>query len=274
MRKTAPLRLLRRQRPPGTIPAALAEPGGPYTLIECDAGELWFDRADEVIRPYVQRARTWEPTEGRLLLQLAAPDTRFLDVGANIGYFSVLLAKHFPAIRIDAVEPEPGNARLLAMNIWHNHLDARIWPLALSAGERSLPLTVAEHNAGDTRTNAARPDHWYGSVAPAARGDDVFDGRGFDLIKLDVQGFELDVLQGMPVTLERSPGIAVVAEFWPTALRDRKLEPATVLRSYREMGFEIVTQVDDDLQCLEDEEIIAVCDDSGPWGQVNLVLRR
>jgi FkbM family methyltransferase len=266
----------RRRRPaigPGDVPQPLTGPG-PYTLLECDAGELWFDCADEVIRPYVQRARTWEPEEGRLLLSLARPGMRFLDVGANIGYFTVLMAKHAPGSVFDAVEPEPGNARMLAMNLWHNKVEATVWPLALSAGERSLPLHLTEHNAGDTRTHAARPDQWYQTVAVAARGDELFGSRGFDLVKLDVQGFELDVLQGMPETIQRSPGIAVVAEFWPKALRDRKVEPYTVLRCYREMGFTILTQVDDQLRRMEDPEIIGICDQAGEWGQVNLLLRR
>ena len=268
-----------RVRPPASRSVGLLSPSltagaGPYTLVTCDAGEMWFNRADEVIRPYVERAGTWEPEEGRLLLDLATPETRFLDVGANVGYFTVLLSRHRSGIQIDAVEPEPGNVSLLQMNLWHNQVDARVWPMALSGGERSLPLAFSEHNAGDTRTNAARPKQWYDVVAAAARGDDLFPGRGFDLIKLDVQGFELDVLQGMPLTLDRSPGVVVVAEFWPAALRGRNMDPASVLQAYREMGFEMVTQVDDDLRRLEDPEIIAVCDDSGEWGQVNLVLRR
>lgn len=263
----------RRKQTPALVPQPLTE-GGPYTLLDCDAGEMWFDRADEVIRPYVERSGTWEAAEGRLLLSLARPGMRFLDVGANIGYFSLLIAKHAPGATIDAVEPEPGNARLLAMNLWHNEVEAAIWPLALSGGERSLPLQLTEHNAGDTRTHAARTRQWYETVAVAARGDDLFGARGFDLVKVDVQGFELDVLQGMPKTIDRSPGIAVVAEFWPKALRDRKVDPYTVLRSYREMGFTIVTQVEDQLRQIEDPEIIAICDEAGEWGQVNLLLRR
>jgi len=268
-----PLSAWPRRRKLVRVPQPLGD-GGPYTLLECDAGEMWFDRADEVIRPFVERSGTWEPAEGQLLLSLARPGMRFLDVGANIGYFSLLMAKHSPGAVIDAVEPEPHNARMLAMNLWHNQVEATVWPLALSGGERSLPLQLTEHNAGDTRTAAARTNQWYGTVAVAARGDDLFGSRGFDLVKIDVQGFELDVLQGMPKTIERSPGIAVVAEFWPKALRDRKVDPYTVLRSYREMGFTIVTQVEDQLRQIEDPEIIAICDDAGEWGQVNLLLRR
>ena len=273
MRGPLPAWPRRRKQTPARVPQPLTG-GGPYTLLECDAGEMWFDRADQVIRPFVERSHTWEPAEGQLLLSLARPGMRFLDVGANIGYFSLLMAKHAPGAIIDAVEPEPGNSRMLAMNLWHNKVEATIWPLALSGGERSLPLQLTEHNAGDTRTQAARTHQWYKTVAVAARGDDLFGSRGFDLVKIDVQGFELDVLQGMPKTINRSPGIAVVAEFWPKALRDRKVDPYTVLRSYREMGFTIVTQVEDQLRQIEDPEIIAICDDAGEWGQVNLLLRR
>jgi hypothetical protein len=74
--------------------------------------------------------------------------------------------------------------------------------------------------------------------------------------------------------LSRSPGIVIVAEFWPHALTERGRHPLEVLDGYRRAGFEIVTQVGSHLAPLDDNAILAATTSAGPYGQVNLVLRR
>src|ERR1700734_3130183 len=75
--------------PSRAIPDAL--PADEFELMVVDAGKLWISRRDQVMRPYMARAGTWEPEEGHVLLALTKPGCRFLDIGANIGYFSVLV---------------------------------------------------------------------------------------------------------------------------------------------------------------------------------------
>ena len=55
-----------------------------------------MSRQDQVMRPFMQKAGSWEPEEGPLLHSILRPGERFLDIGANVGYFSVLLAKAVP----------------------------------------------------------------------------------------------------------------------------------------------------------------------------------
>jgi FkbM family methyltransferase len=260
------------RRPVARVPAALQ--GGPYQRLETDVGTVWMSVEDGVIRPFIHKNGTWEQEEGHLLRSLMRPGCRFLDVGANVGYFSLFAARHAPGGTIDCVEPLPSNLDLLRFNLWANDVDATVWPLALTGGDREVSMSVAPTNFGDARTSgiSAEAGDVYDLVVPAAPADELFAGRGFDLIKIDVQGFEIDVLTGMTGVLHRSPGLQVVSEFWPGGLRQRGLDPHDVLRQYRALGFAIRVHVQDRLSELRDDEIVRLCDTGGENGQVNLLL--
>jgi FkbM family methyltransferase len=271
------MRLAGLSRTPGRpVPSSDAPPPPPVDVREFEEvptalGPLWFDRRDEVMRPYIKHRQAWEENEGALLRALIKPGTRFLDVGANVGYFSLLAARAASHVIIDAVEPHPGNAAALRWNLWINHVAATVHQLALDDRRRHLRLQVTPTNMGDVRVSdrIATTDAIEVDAVPA---DELFAGRSFDVVKIDVQGWELEVIRGMQQTIGRSPGIVLVAEFWPTALRERDLEPLAVLDVYRALNLDVVTQVDDRLRRLKDEDIIEICDSAGTYGQVNLLL--
>ena len=268
---------------PGALPpgASLEPPpalvGGPYEEVQSDVGPLWVSTDDAVMRDHIRSTGTWEPEEGRLLDRLLFPGARFLDVGANIGYFSLFAARAHPGVTVDSVEPFPPTVALLRVNLWRGGVAARVWPVALDRARRTLSIRAAEHNVGDARVAEVGPggDEIADIVVPAVPGDEIFAGRGFDVVKLDVQGWELEVLTGMAATLAASPTVKIVAEFWPAALRERGVDPRDRLRQYREaLGFRLLVCRGDDLEDLDDASIVRRCDDAGPDGQVNLLLQR
>jgi FkbM family methyltransferase len=269
-----PAALRRRYRRPGRRTAPPPPPLNVHEYEEVGTvlGPLWFDRRDEVMRPYVKRRQAWEESEGTLLRALITPGTRFLDVGANVGYFSLLAARAASRVTVDAVEPHPGSAAALRWNLWINHVPALVHQLALDDRRRRLVLDVAPTNIGDARVSdrEASIDAIQVETVPA---DELFAGRSFDVVKIDVQGWESEVVRGMKQTIQRSPGIALVTEFWPAALRERDLEPLEALDVYHAMDLDTVTQVDTTLRRLSDEQIVEICDNAGPYGQVNLLLR-
>lgn len=258
---------------PAEIPAALTGRG--FVCLDTDAGRLWMPADDEVMRPYLARTGSWEPEEGALLLDLAQPGCRFLDIGANVGYFSLLIAAKVAGATIDCVEPHPGNLDVLRFNLWANGVAARVWPVALDDQHRSLTMSVAATNYGDARVGTvdAGDETVADLVVPATAGRDLFRGRVFDLIKIDVQGWELDVITGLTPVLAASPEVAIVAEFWPEALRQRGQSPVSTLHRYRELGLDFVVQVAGNLRRLDVEETVRTADTGGPDGQVNLLLR-
>lgn len=237
--------------------------------IPTDAGQLWIPRSDEVMRPYLERHGTWEPEEAELLSLFFKPGIRFLDVGANVGYFSLYVAARCTDAEIHAFEPHPLTSQVLALNAWNSGARISTYALALSDGDRLLALTTSEHNLGDTRTSAG---NLASMVAPAGSLDEVLPDARFDLVKIDVQGFESEVIAGMSGMIARSPAVVIVSEFWPAGLRERGVDPVDVLRGYAEAGLEVRVQVERELARKSPREIVTICDTAGPSGQVNLVL--
>ncbi len=248
--------------------------GGPFEPVETDVGTLWMLTSDEVMRPYLQRRQTWEEDTARLLAALLRPGARFLDVGANVGYFTIFAHRLGLGVRTEAVEPQPVVFDLLQANLWTNAVTAGTHRVALGHTRSLIPMSTPPSNPGDARIGARTPDGRYDLVVPMLPADELFRGRTFDVVKIDVQGFEPDVVLGMERIVRDSPAIVLVVEFWPKALVDRGLDPAEVLDRYRRLRFHISVNDDWGTGTCTADEIIEHCQSAGPDGQVNLVLRR
>lgn len=156
----------------------------------------------------------------RLIDALAAPGATVVDVGANIGYNTVYAARRVgPAGRVVAVEPAPDNLAVLERNVAACRL-SNVGIERSAAGRASGRCEL--YLRGDTSAvNSLFPESCYSHVTgvievPLARLDDLVGDA--DLVKIDVEGAELDVLEGMPRLLSR-PGLALIAEWHPTLQR-------------------------------------------------------
>lgn len=179
---------------------------------------------DQYVSRRLREEGIWEPYETSLLLELLRPGDVFVDVGANIGYFSVLAASVVGEQGgVFAFEPDPDNYRLLLANAALNALQQCITPIqaALSdvAGEGQLFLSA--DNLGDHQVYAsgeARP-----SVSIAlVNGSDFLRDRlqRMDLLKVDTQGSEYQVIAGLLPLLLQMPGKPrILIELTPHSLR-------------------------------------------------------
>ena len=129
-----------------------------------------------------------------------------IDVGANVGLYSCLAASR--GKHVVAVEPLASKLSLLLENLLRNGFkDAEVYPVALAQAPG-----IAQLYGGGTAASllpgwAATPEHWNRKVSATTL--DVLTGTRFDgsklLIKIDVEGFEFDVLRGAEHTLSMSP---------------------------------------------------------------------
>jgi FkbM family methyltransferase len=253
--------------------AVVPEPAiGPAVRVATDIGDLWYPANDQVMLPYLRATRTWEPSEGRLLASLLRPDSRFLDIGANVGYFSVFAARACPRGTIDAVEPDMRALSLLRLNLWVHAPHARVWPLALGRTRGAVGLQIDEANYGDTRVQSKEESA--AQLAAMVSGDELFAGRAFVVIKIDVQGFEDEVLLGMQRGINATSRLCIVAEFFPLAIEDRGLRPLDVLATYRTLGLDRLVSVGGRLERLDDEGVLTLCRNAGKNGFINLLLRK
>lgn len=150
-----------------------------------------------------------EFAEMSFLLHLLRPDDLFLDVGANIGSYTILASRVCKA-RAIAFEPDPDAARVLRRNITINHLNALalIEESAVGGVRGQIPFTVGL----DTMNRVARPDDKSTRVVPMRCLDDIPDAAAPTMIKLDVEGYEEQVLSGASSVLGSPCLLAVQSE--------------------------------------------------------------
>jgi FkbM family methyltransferase len=153
----------------------------------------------------------------RLLQRFVRPGATVVDVGANIGYNTVhaarLAGQHG---RVIAVEPTPDNLEVLRRNVAAARLaNVTVAPVAAGrdAGVRELFMRGAV-----SAVNSFFPQSCYAHVTevlrvPVVRLDDLVDGDAA-VVKIDVEGAELDVLEGMPRLLA-GRGVALIVEWHP-----------------------------------------------------------
>ena len=165
-----------------------------------------------------------------------------VDGGANIGVYSRFLSALVGnSGRVHAFEPAPYNFKRLQKNIGQLP-NVSLNQCAL--GERSgfIGLYYSKELNVDHRTYESGDGRERISV-PVTTLDDYFPaGKRVDLIKLDVQGYELSVLRGAERVLKENRDIKVLMEFWPYGLRKASTDPGDILNFARLHGF-VVTPI-------------------------------
>lgn len=208
--------------------------------VATDVGTLLFQAHDRLMVPLLaaQHGR-WEVAESEQLRALLGPGMTFLDVGAHVGYMTLLGAQAVgPTGRVIAVEASPANVALLRRNVKANGA-TNVEIIAAAASDRSgiLALSLSPWNTGDNRVYPV-PDMATVEVR-AVRLDDVLGSAlPLDVVKLDTQGTDHRAVRGMAVTLARCRPVLVV-EFWPLGIRESGDDPIAVVEQYTAMGLEV-----------------------------------
>jgi len=146
--------------------------------------------------------------EMTFLLRYLQEGDWFIDVGANVGIYTLLAASRGPRVRVTAVEPDPETFTRLGENVDLNRFSNvdRI-SAALGSAEGAAAFTVGL----DTVNRLARDGESQRTVLMTTL-DRVAGADGPSLIKIDVEGSEFSVLQGGLHTLEREPGPVLLFE--------------------------------------------------------------
>ena len=166
------------------------------------------------------------------------------DVGANQGIFTLLMSRLVgPQGLVVAVEPEATMAGVLSRNLRANGV-SNVTLVEAAAGSQAGEATLFRSltNAGDNRLARGEfPESCRRSSVSVVRLDDVVPDHWLDFIKIDTQGWEVAVLEGMPCCLRENPKLVILFEFWPYGLRNAGRDPADLLAMLRDLGFKILT---------------------------------
>lgn len=207
--------------------------------VEIDGSRYYVDEFDSLNLTILGR---YEPIESALLERVVKPGCVAVDLGANIGFHAVRMARCAgPAGRVYAFEPDPVNFALLKRNLEANGF-AHATPEQKAISDKKGVLTLYRC-ASDPMDHRTHPGDGQraGIDVEAISLDDYFrdSGTHVDFIKMDVQGAEIKALNGMREVIARSPGLEMLVEFWPYGLRQCDESPEHYLAMLQELGFHL-----------------------------------
>lgn len=195
--------------------------------VHLDGFTLVVAANDNDVGKPVARLRQWEPHVISVLDErLQGAGGRFLDVGANIGYFTAWAAHRVgPSGRVVSIEPMDKNVQLIYATVLRNDFKhVRVEPFAASNenGIACMSTNDASSNGQIERAGSGGRSLY----AQTRRLDDLLaDERRFDVVKFDIEGHELNAWRGFSRTLERDRPV-VLTEFHPRCLsRNAGVEP-------------------------------------------------
>jgi len=180
------------------------------------------DRSPIVVSLYLHGE--YEPEETRAIQRWLREGDVAVDVGANVGYMTGVMARAVGATgAVHSFEPETSHFAALEENVKRNHLEQVICRRkALSTAAGTMSLYLDRENPGD-HTLVPIPGRESVSIETLAFDDywnQVSDQRCIRLVKIDVQGHEPSVLQGMRKTLGAGLIRAILIEVWPHRLEE------------------------------------------------------
>ncbi|MCG8462771.1 MAG: FkbM family methyltransferase [Holophagales bacterium] len=188
-------------------------------------------RLDLHISEAILRYGCWEPFETELMRRLLRAGETYVDVGANIGWFTLVAARLVgPGGRVFAFEPEPENGAWLRHNVRRNRLvQVRLECVAADDTPGEGWLHRSADNLGDHRIFASEGVGWPVPIEKV-RLDDYFDSvpGPVHMVKIDTQGAETRVLRGFRERLARDRPILLV-ELWPFGLHQAGASVAELL---------------------------------------------
>ena len=167
---------------------------------------------------YPRFKRRQDAAEIAQLKAMVKPGQTILDIGANIGFYSQLLAELTgPSGVVYAFEPDPINYRRLVENCkklqW-----VKTQQRAVAEKTKTIELYTSKLLNVDHRTYKV-DDFEEALQIDAVSIDDFIGDQKVDFIKMDIQGFEFSELQGMRNTIAQNKDIKIVMELWPHGLK-------------------------------------------------------
>jgi len=148
--------------------------------------DFWYREDDEYIGQRIALGK-YEEYETKLLLEQTKPTSVVFDIGANIGYYTLLMAQK--AKKVYAFEPEKEVFGILKKNVEENNLkNVVLFNKAVGDKNRKVGIIKNNDNFGDNRIVD-------GSDIDCVRLDEVI-GEKVDLMKIDTQGWEPKVIEG------------------------------------------------------------------------------
>lgn len=177
-----------------------------YLKFDYDNGAM-----DQILQDFLGHGE-YEPHTTKLVEEYVKPDDVCVDVGASIGYFTLLFARL--GKEVYSVEPTRNQFEFLKENVKLNKYEYKVKLFNLAASDKKEDLHI-QANATQDHMDAVPLD----SILP----------KKVDFVKIDVDGSEPKVLKGLVKTIERNPQLKMIIEYYPSYIEKLGNQPQEML---------------------------------------------
>jgi len=253
------------------------KPAHGIILTEIQGHKMWIDTEEMgFFLCLLLNDEKYEECETRLFEKLVKPEMVVLDIGAHIGYYTLIAADLVGKNgKVFAFEPAPDNYALLVKNIEVNGYK-NIIPTqkAVSNKTGTTKLFLDPDCKGAHRIYDCR-DKKEHVIVNLTTLDEFFkyrDGR-INIIKMDVEGAEMGVLQGMTNLIKKNIDLKIFAEFCPALLRKFGASPEEFLSRLVEYGFRLY-KIDEMKKTVNTVSVTQVLRECGGTKVTNLLCEK
>jgi FkbM family methyltransferase len=183
-------------------------------------GNEFYQHAFPIYRPLYSAYKAYaDRAERQLLRRILSVGDIVVDAGANIGIYSQFLSRCVgPTGLVHSFEPSPDNFKRLSAAT-RDLSNVRLTQAVVGERSGECKLYVSDKLNVDHRAYQADGDSRRAVATEMVALDDYFKpGQRVDLIKMDIQGYELHALRGAQRVLQENPDINLLLEFWPAGL--------------------------------------------------------
>ena len=226
--------------------------------------KIIVDTTDRLLAPWLLADGLWESHITGWMHDFLEPGSVMVDVGANIGYFTLLAARRVgPTGRVVSVEAHPRLVQILRRNVAVNgHMETTtVHHMAAWSGPDRLQMYLRTHCAGNSSMGT------FGDITDLADTEEMVeveakdldsvlgDLERIDLIKVDIEGSEVQAFRGLTRTLERHPSVTIEFEWAPAQIEMVGDQPVHLLQFLEERDFKF-RFMEDDLAPITSGELI------------------
>lgn len=209
--------------------------------VQVNGFKIFLDPTDAL---ELKKNKKFEKFETDLVKKEIREGDIVLDIGANIGYFTLIFSQIVGINgKVFAFEPDPNNFSILKKNIEINNLkNVILIQKAVSDVNTPLTLYLCDYNHAQHRIYPSSRCNEKITVDSITI-DEYFTKTEFykkiNFVKMDVEGSEYNVINGMQKILKSNPKLKILCEFSPKQIIEHKLKPEDILNQLLRHNFKI-----------------------------------